>query len=209
MTETQSTQENQIPPSPTEKKQKSCCLRSCLAIIALFAMGSICLLSAPLLLRAIGLFNPPAEVVYGAAPDKYASSQIEDTIRQSSIDGVKVYVIPEQGSDNQTAFVILDSSSGFDGFGDLDQNATEAHVDDRMDDILNELAVRNQTENLRITRVAIDYRDENGETFMTMTTTIAEIEGYLDGLIDRDEFYGQFGVGFGDLINQVLEEINE
>jgi len=209
MTETQGMPGSQSSPSPIKIKQNRCCLGGCLGIVVFLAIGGICLLSGPILLRAIGVINPPAEVVYGAAPDKYASAQVEDTIRQSSIEGVKVYVIPEQGSDKQTAFVILDPSSGFDGFEDLDQNATEAQVDDRMDDILSNLATRNQAENLRIKRVAIDYRDENGETFMTMTTTMAEIEEYLAGHIDRDEFYGQFGVGFGDLINQVLEEINE
>jgi len=209
MTYTQGMPGSQSSPPPIKKKQNRSCLYCCLGIVAFIAIGSICLLSAPLLLRAIDLINPPAKVVYGAAPDKYASAQVEDIIRQSSIEGVKVYVIPEQGSDKQTAFVILDSSSGFDGFEDLGQNATEANVDDRMDDILRDLAARNQAENLRIKRVAIDYRDENGETFMTLTTTMAEIEDYLAGAIDRDTFYGQFGVDFGDLINQILEEINE
>lgn len=209
MTETQGKPGSQSSPSPIKKKQKRGCLWGCLGIVVFLVFGSICLISAPLLLRVTGLINPPAEVVYGAAPDIFAGTQVEDIIRQSSIEGVKVYVIPEQGSDKQTAFVILDPSSGFDGFEDLGQNATEAHVDDRMDDILRDLAARNQAENLRIKRVAIDYRDENGETFMTMTTTMADIEDYLAGALDRDAFYGQFGVGFGDLINQVLEEINE
>jgi len=213
MTEILGTPENPGLPLPRkEKRNRGClrgCLGGCLAVGVLFALGGTCLLAAPLLLRAAGLINPPAEVVYGAAPDKYASAQIEDVIRQSSIEGVKVYVIPEQGSDEQTAFIILDPSSGFDGFEDLGQNATEAQVDDRMDEVLSDLVARNQAENLRITRVAIDYRDENGETFMTMTTTMAEIENYMVGAIPRDEFYGQFGVGFGDLLNQVLEEINE
>jgi hypothetical protein len=209
MTETQNIPESQSSSTPTEKKQSRCCLWGCLGIVGILVISGICLVSAPLLLRAIGLFNPPAEVVYGAAPDRYASAQVEDILRQSSIEGIKVYVIPERGSDAQTAFVIVDPSSGFDGFGDLNQNATEAQVDERMDDVLRDLAARNQAENLRIKRVAIDYRDENGETFLTMTTTMAEIEDYMAGLISRDEFYGQFGVGFGDLINQFLEEINE
>jgi hypothetical protein len=210
LTESQSVPENPFQAEePQQKKRPSCCLRGCLSIVGLFLLGSICLVSAPSILRAAGLSNPPADVVFGAAPDSYASAQIEDVFDQSSLEGVKVYVIPEQGTKNQTAFIIFDPSSGFDGFTNLDQTASEAVVDRRVDDVLKALAARNQAENLRITRVAIDYRDENGETLTTMTTTMAEIEDYLDGEITQDEFYGQFGLGLGDLIKQVLEEYND
>lgn len=197
------------PPASPPKPKRSCCLWGCFGGVGLFAVSAICLLTLPILLRAAGIINPPAEVVYSGAPDRYASAQVEDILDQAAIDGVKVYVIPELGTDNQTAFIILDSSSGFDGFEDLDQTATETVVDDRVDDLLADLAARNQAENLRITRVAIDYRDENGDTFMTLTTTITEIEDYLAGRITQEEFHGQFGIGLGDLVNQLLEEFNE
>ena len=197
------------PPTSPPKPKRNCCLWGCLGGVGLIAVSVICLFTLPILLRAVGLINPPAEVVYGGAPDRYASAQVEDTLRQAAIEGVKVYVIPEQGTNNQTAFIILDSSSGFDGFEDLDQTATEPMVDGRVDDLLADLAARNQTENLRITRVAIDYRDENGDTFMTLTTTITEIEDYLAGRITQEEFHGQLGIGLGDLLNQVIDEYNE
>ena len=207
--EDQTIQETQNNQPSTEKKQKKGCRTCFLGILIIIAIGSFLLLLTPFLLRALGLINPPANVVYGTAADIHASRQLEDIIQKSSISGIKVYVIPALGSDWQTAFIIIDPSSGFRGFENLALDATEAQVDDRKDDILKDLVSRNQTENLRIKRIVVDYRDDNGETFLTMTTTMTEVEGYLGGDISREAFYREFGVGFGDLINQVLEQINE
>jgi hypothetical protein len=203
-------QSNPTRAQTTQKPRGRGCLWGCIGILGIFLFGGICILISPFVLSAIGFIGQPADIVYGAAPDPYASAQIQETFDQASIEGVRVYVIPEQGSNNQTAFIILDSAQGFDGFTDLEQSATEDVVDARVDAVLVDLAERNRKENLRIVRVAIDYRDEMGESFMRMTTPMSDVEDYLAGNLSKEEFYGDFGVGLGDVVNQLLEEyLNE
>ena len=101
------------PPQP--KKGGRCCLWSCLSIVGIFALIGICLLVAPFLLQMAGLIGLPADVRYGGSPDIYASEQLQTTLDEFTIEGAEVYVIPEQGTNNQTAFIILDSSEGFTG----------------------------------------------------------------------------------------------
>jgi hypothetical protein len=194
---------------PPEKKRGRCCLWGCLSLVGMLALTGICLLTAPLILRAAGVIGQPAEVRYGAAPDQFASEQLQKTLDEFAIEGAKVYVIPEQGNSNQTAFIILDPSQGFDGFSDMEGQTSQADVNSRVDDILAALVDKNEEYNLRITRVAINYLDENGDTFATMTTSMAEVEDYLAGRLSYEEFYGEFGMGFGPVIRQLWEKYND
>ncbi len=205
----QTTPPTQRAPQPQKKTGGRCCLWSCLSIVGIIAITGGCLLAGPFLLQAVGLIGPPAEVRYGAAPDIYASEQLETTLNEFSIEGANVYVIPEQGTNNQTAFIILDSSQGFDGFTDMGAGTSQSDVNSRVDQILAVMADKNQEQHLRISRVVINYRDENGETFMSMTTSMEEVEDYIAGRLTYDEFYGGLGMGFGEVLTQLLEEINE
>lgn len=196
-------------PQPQNKRGGKCCLWSCLSIIGIFAISGVCLLTAPFILQAVGLIGSPADVRYGAAPDVYASAQLEETLDEFAIEGAKVYVIPEQGTNRQTAFIILDSSAGFDGFTDMAVDSSENDVNDRVDEILAVLVDKNQQYNLRISRVAINYRDENGETFINLTTSMEEVEDYIAGKISYEEFYGELGMDFGKILTQLWEGYNE
>jgi hypothetical protein len=203
--------EPQIQQSPSTKPKNGgrCCLWSCLSIVGVFVLTGVCLLMAPTLLRMTGLRGLPADVRYGGSPDIYASEQLQTTLDEFTIEGAEVYVIPEQGTNNQTAFIILDSSAGFTGFTDMPPDNSQVDVNNRVDGILAILVDKNQAHDLRISRVVIDYRDENGENFMSLTTSMEELQDYVAGRLTYDEFYGGLGMDFGKVLTQFLEGVNE
>lgn len=194
---------------PPEKKRSRCCLYGCLSVAGIFALSTLCLITAPFLLQAAGLIGQPADVRYGAAPDVYSSEQIQTTLGEFSIQGAKVYVIPEQGSNSKTAFIILNASDGFNGFADIAPENTQSDVNNRVNEILAVLVDKNRQLDMHISRVAINYRDESGETFMNLTTSMQEVEDYLAGRMTYEEFYGDLGMDFGRVLDQLWEEFNE
>jgi hypothetical protein len=131
----------------------------------------------------LGIFGREANEVYELAPDPIASEQLSQAFNERDIPGVRVYVIPIKGETTQGAFIILDTSNGYSGLSPLDNS------DDVFIELLQDLTIRNREENLRISHVTVDYRDEEGNTTLAFTVNQKDVESYVDGLISRDEFF--------------------
>ena len=54
-------------------------------------------------------------------------------------------------------------------------------VDDVLIELLQDLTLRNRDENLRISHVTVDYRDEEGNTTLAFTVNQEDVEAYADG----------------------------
>lgn len=137
----------------------------------------------PPILQKLGVFGQPAKYVYQFAPDPVASQKLNQVFTDRGIPGVRVFVIPLKGQPTQGAFVILDASKGYTGLSPLDDSAGVFLA------LLQDLTLRNRQENLRISHVTVDYRDEQGNSILSFTVDQADIEKYADGLISQDDFY--------------------
>jgi len=170
--------------SPPKKKRTG---RTCLGCLVIILLSVCCLISllllAPSLLSKLGIFGMAASEVYELAPDPYASGQMSQAFEERNIPGVSVYVIPQKSKATQGAFIILDASKGYTGLSPLEGS------DAVFVEILQDLVQRNRAENLRISHVTVDYRDENGDTVLAFTAQQEDVEAYADGVITQDEFF--------------------
>jgi hypothetical protein len=141
------------------------------------------LLITPLVLQRLGVFGRQAKDVYQLAPDPVASEQLSQAFAERDIVGVSVYVIPIMGEATQGAFIILDESEGYTGLSPTD-DSNEVFID-----LLRDLTERNRKENLRISHLTVDYRDEQGESLLAFTVDQENVEQYADGLITKEEFF--------------------
>ena len=199
----------QVESNQPPKKRGWCFCAGCL-LIPLISLA--CLASAyfigPQIAGWLGIFGKEAAEVYELAPDLVASDNLAQVFDELGIPGVKVYVIPIKGQSTQGAFIILDASAGYQGLNPLEEK------DDLFLFILQDITRRNRSENLRLSHLTVEYRDEVGESAFTFTADQALIEDYADGLISRDEFFGSMEI---DLLNTMeylgieglLEEIQQ
>jgi hypothetical protein len=154
----------------------------------------------------LGIFGKGAAEVYELAPDLVASENLSQVFSELGIPGVKVYVIPLKDQSTQGAFIILDASAGYQGLNPLEDKG------DLFMYILQDIIRRDRAENLRLSHVTVEFRDEVGESAFAFTAQQALIAQYADGLITRDEFFGSIEI---DLLNtlkylgidSLLEEI--
>lgn len=195
-------------PSPPRKKTGWCCA-GCVIIplISILCLVSVYFIGPPLA-SWLGIFGKEAQEVYEAAPDLAASESLTNTFEKLGIPGVRVYVIPIKGEPTQGAFIILDGSAGYKGLDPLNEK------DDMLLLILQDITLRNRTENLRLAHVTVDYRDENGDTATAFTVNYELAEEYADGLITQKGFFSQIEIDLiGTLqylgIDGLLEEIQQ
>lgn len=194
---------------PPRKKRGWCFCAGCLLTPIITV---ICLVSAyfilPPLANWLGIFGPEAKEVYQYAPDQAASQSLTDSFTELGITGVRVYVLPIKGEPTQGAFIILDASAGYQGLDPLKEE------DDMLLLVLSDITHRNLEENLRLSHVTVDYRDEYGETVTSFTVDQEVVEDYVAGLITQKGFFAQLEIGLmGTLqyygIDSLLEEIQQ
>ena len=191
-----------------QKKTRRNVLLGCLGCTGVLIVGCVIIGVSPLLLRAIGVFGPPAEQVYASAPDANASAQIGALFSEMGVHGVRTYVIPVEGENYQHAFIILDTSAGYAGMNPLETN------DDVFDQVVFDLSRRNQIEDLRIERVAVEYRDEQGVRVVAFTASMQAIDDYTRGSISKEAFIGSIYLSLRDTleyfgISELLQEIQQ
>jgi len=196
-------------PTPPKKKRGWCFCAGCLLIpvISIFCLASVYFLGPPLA-SWLGIFGPEAKEVYEAAPDLAASESLTNTFSELGIPGVRVYVIPIKDQPTQGAFIILDASAGYRGMDPLKEE------DDILLLILQDITRRDREENLRLSHVTVDYRDEFGETVTSFTVNQEVVEDYVAGLITQKDFFGQLEIDLiGTIqyygIDSLLEEIQQ
>lgn len=191
--------------SPKPKKRslaRTGCL-SCLGCLG--ALVLVVLVSAGALAVVQRLGPDPEELLSGPV-DPVASAAYQEVLEASGFDGAQVRVIPIKGSDEQLAYIIFDETSGFSGADTLEEN--EAAIDNA----IRGLAAANISQDLGVGAVAVEYRDETGESLFTFAARQETIEAYADGEITRDELLSETDVDLSSFLSQVqqlAEEVSE
>jgi len=200
------TVQNSTPP----KKKRG---RGCLTCLLIPLLTFLCLVSTyfvgPRIASWLGIFGMEAQEAYEAAPDLAASESLTNTFSELGIAGVRVYVIPIKGEPTQGAFIILDTSNGYQGLDPLNEGEDEMLLQ-----VMREITLRDGLENLRLAHVTFEFRDEYGEPSTAFTVDQEYVEALATGEITQEEFFGKIEIDLlGTLeymgIDGLLEEIQE
>jgi len=192
-----------------KKKPKGCCIALVIAGALIFGMIACLVLvivaRAPIL-QALGLWNPPAKVVYQSAPDLVSSQKLNQVMLDLGIPGVRIYVMPIKNSPDQGLFVILDASQGYTGLSPL-EGADQVFVD-----LLKRLSDLNASDAMHIAHLTADYRDELGESFLAFTVDMSAVDDYANGRISKEAFFQAANINLVDTLrnlglDQLLEEV--
>ena len=190
-------------PEPNKRSLGRTGCLSCLGCLG--ASVFLVLLSVGVVALVQGLGPDPEELLSGPV-DPVASAAYQEVLEASGFDGAQVRVIPIKGSDEQLAYIIFDETSGFSGADTLEEN--EAAIDNA----IRGLAAANISQDLGVGAVAVEYRDETGESLFTFAARQETIEAYADGEITRDELLSETDVDLSSFLSQVqqlAEEVSE
>ncbi len=156
-----------------------------------------------LLLVSVGVIavlqrlGPDPEQLLSGPVDPVASAAYQEVFAASGFEGVQVRVIPITGSDEQLAYIVLDETAGFSGADTLEGN--EAAIDNA----IRGLAEVNRSQDLGVGTVAVEYRDETGQSLFTFAARQETIEAYADGEITRDELLSETEVDLSSFLGQL------
>ncbi len=175
--------------TPKKSRGRGCCFLGggCLALFALFvclAGGAVLALPA-----VVAYLRPDASVHYASAPDPVASAHLNSLLDEAGLDGASALVIPITGEAGQIAIITLDESAGF-------QGTDEAGFDE----LVRGLAQANRDGDYGISRVALDYRDPDGNDLLAVTVDQANLEAYANGQITRRELLANTDVDLSNLL---------
>ena len=190
------------------KKRPGFLRRSCLTCLGVIVLAVLACVVAPFALSRLGVFGQPAEQAYSGAPDPFASASVQNIFEAKQIAGVKVYVMPVTGKTATQAYIILDASNGYQG------TSPNAGDDSVFVQVLSDLVNRDRSESLGLERVTVEYRDEEGSRKMAFTIPMHSVTSYVDGVISRDEFFGNayfdmtdslgyFGLDAADVLDEL------
>jgi hypothetical protein len=155
-----------------------------LGLLVCLAGGAV--LFFPSIMAAI---RPDARVLYGAAPDPVASAHLNSILDDAGLEGTNALVIPIKGEAGQIAIITLDESAGFQG--------TNA---EGFDSLVRSLAQANQEGGYNISRVALDYRDPEGNDLFAVTVDQDSVEAYANGEITRRQLLANTDVDLSNLL---------
>jgi len=136
-------------------------------------------------LERLGLRQSAAERLLSGPPDREAADDLRVQLESAGIRtlGMELYVLPVTGQAHYLAIAVLDPSDGF--RYDLGEDP------DLFLRYLKELGAGDTAEGLGIGRVAVDFRDEYGDSVLTVTAATDAIHDYAGGRISRQEFLRQ------------------
>jgi len=190
----------ETPQEDRQRKGKRGCggCIGCLATMAGVAVLVVALIwFAPWILQKVGISGPGAEELYAGAPDRMASQALNDSLHDVGITGVNALVIPISGSEGQIAVLTLDSSVT------AARVSTKEEANALFMETLRGLAQANQAGNLGIEQVAVDYRDDSGNSLIAVAAPQAAVEAYANGSISRREFLAQVDLDLSNLMGAV------
>lgn len=155
--------------------------------------------------QRIGLVKTPTEKLISATPDREAAAAIMTDLQATgtNIQGFEVYIFPmisteENPSDDNVAVVIIDTGQGFD-FGNFSEQDLMNYME--------KLSSVGESGDYNIERVAVAYRDESGESLLTLTAPTETILKFSSGSISREQFLKEMEgqVNFGEVAKRIAE----
>lgn len=179
---------------PQAKKKKGCLRTGCgligwllLALILVAGWAYVINSNIP---EQLGLRKPPAERLLSGEPDRASADAILSALTEGGLNtqGVRLYVLPVEGTDAQIAYAVLEASEGF--TFDYSQN------DDAMTGLLVRMATSQAVTEARIERVAIDYRNATGDQVAVITAPVAILRAFAEGRASAEEVSNALDVGF-------------
>lgn len=176
---------------PNTRSGRRLACGGCLLVLV-GSIGLAACLGGVLAARAFGLFGPNAERLYSGAPDPVASAAVESALLDAGLENARAVVIPISGSDGQIAVITLDQS--VDSHGASSPAAA-------FDTALQEMSSANSAGGLRIERVTLDLRDEDGNPGLAMTAPQESVDAYAQGKISRAELMAEADIDISSLID--------
>ncbi|MBI4318812.1 MAG: zinc ribbon domain-containing protein [Chloroflexi bacterium] len=182
----QQAREKEVQEPERQKKGRGCIGWGCLIFTLLLVLlllvagaGAAIFFRVP---ERIGLVKSPAERLFSGTPDRQAARELKDELARAGVDtkGLDIYVLPVTGKDSSVAIAVMDSSRGF-RFG-----STRGR--DPVIDFMGRLSTSKTAEAAGIKRVAIDYRNEKGESLLALTASVDAASGFARGGVSREEF---------------------
>jgi hypothetical protein len=148
-----------------------------LGLLVLIIIGGVIFLNVP---QRIGLAKSPAEKLLEQRLDYQAAAAITQELEEAGIStrGLTIYVIPYKDSEESLAVAVLDTSQGFD--------INSFVYEDSITEYLSGLADAGEKYGIR--RVAVDYKNENGDSLLTMTAPAKTVIGYSEGSLNQQQF---------------------
>jgi hypothetical protein len=182
---------NSAKPEKVKGKKHHGCLISLLVAVVILGVAVIIVFHVP---QKIGLVKSPAEKMYTQPNDPDKAALIVDNLAGSGLDmqGVEVYVMPVKGTDDNTAFIVLDASKGF--------NFNTSGSTDPVSDFI---ALAAQAQQQGINRAAVVYYDEQGKALMTLTVATADMTAYTQGKITDKQLMEKVDIHANNLIGLI------
>jgi len=129
----------------------------------------------------LGIIKSPTEQLLSQTPDPDAAKKLTEELKKTGIStqGLKVYVIPYKGREGSLAFAVLNASEGF----NLQNSGNDVIMNS-----MKLLAVSNAAKQNHIQRVAVDYRNKDGKSLITLTASTEAISSFALGKINQEQF---------------------
>jgi len=182
-----------------EPKKRSLGRTGCLSCLGCLGLLVVLVLVSVGVVAVIQRLSPGPEELLSGPPDPVASAAYQEVLAASGFDGAQVRVIPIKGSDEALAYIVLDETAGFSGADTIEGN--EAAIDDA----IRGLAEANRSQDLGVGTVAVEYRDETGQSLFTFAAGQETVEAYADGEISRDELLSETEVDLSSFLSQVQQ----
>lgn len=153
--------------------------------------------------QRIGLAETPTEKLLSATPDRETAAAMKAELASAGLNtqGMDIYVFPYKENDENVVIAVLDSSQGFDI-----RNLTG---EDAITEYLGLLANLDKGGKYDIQRVAVDYKNDEGDSILVLTAPSATITRYTSGSISRQQFLQELEgqVNFVEVARTLTEEL--
>lgn len=148
-----------------------------LGLLAVIIIAAVIFFNVP---QRVGLAKSPSEKLLEQRLDHQAAGAIMQQLQSAGVNtkGMTVYVIPYKDSNESLAVAVLDASKGFD-INSFTQGDAITEYLTSLADAGNKYGVK---------RVAVDYKNENGDSLLTMTAPAATAIGYSKGTVSQQQF---------------------
>jgi hypothetical protein len=132
-------------------------------------------------LERLGLRQPIAEQVFAPPPDREASAALMGALQQAGMNtqGVGIYVLPMAGQEGSVAILTLDASQGFDPERWFSGEGAQGDLEQVFD--------ADTLQDLKVTRLAFDYVDRQGNSIVTLTVPTEALSQAGGGESDEKE----------------------